>query len=162
MTTILTLAAERPTSELSVTEVAREAGVHRSTFYQHAPDTTSLLAGVIRSQLDRPSTASSAPDRSLSWLISHVTEHVRQHQAVYETSLRDPGSATRLLDVLTAFSRDHLTGAGRPPNPSATLVSALITAAIHLELLAGRPPSARAIVGHLQETAVELQAASTR
>jgi AcrR family transcriptional regulator len=49
---ILRLAAERPASELTVSEITIEAAINRSTFYQHAASPMELLESVLREELD--------------------------------------------------------------------------------------------------------------
>jgi AcrR family transcriptional regulator len=49
---ILRLAAERPASELTVSEITVAAEINRSTFYQHAASPMDLLERVLREELD--------------------------------------------------------------------------------------------------------------
>ena len=49
---ILELAADVRAEDLSVTEVASAAGVHRSTFYEHAESPAALLREALEAELD--------------------------------------------------------------------------------------------------------------
>jgi AcrR family transcriptional regulator len=49
---LLALATERNFSEIDVTDIAREAGLNRTTFYLHYEDKESLIAELLTSLLD--------------------------------------------------------------------------------------------------------------
>lgn len=49
---VLRLAEGRPVTQVSVSELAREAGVHRSTFYEHASSPDDLLRQALLADLD--------------------------------------------------------------------------------------------------------------
>ena len=49
---VLALAAERGIDALSVTEITARAGVHRSTFYQHASSPLDLVKSTLARELD--------------------------------------------------------------------------------------------------------------
>jgi AcrR family transcriptional regulator len=81
---ILELATAKDLGEITVTEVARAAGIDRSTFYQHADSPTALLVDVLHEELD--------PLRA----------------AVEETLDRDPASLARVGTELNARLADHV------------------------------------------------------
>jgi AcrR family transcriptional regulator len=90
--TVLDLAAEAPVSEITVTEVARSAGVHRSTLYEHATSPGDLLRQALLAELDElRADLLEDPDRDTAEAMSEVTrgvlEHVRRHADTYRRGL---------------------------------------------------------------------------
>ena len=49
--TILELASEHPLADLTMSQIAETAGVHRSTMYEHASSPTDLLQTALRAEL---------------------------------------------------------------------------------------------------------------
>jgi AcrR family transcriptional regulator len=87
--TILDLAAQRPLTQISVTDVARAAGITRPTFYAHADSPGDLLALVLGRQLEavtsnpneRPIGAwDETPGRAL-------VHHVMENAPIYRLNL---------------------------------------------------------------------------
>ncbi len=89
---VLRLAEERPVTQVSVSELAREAGVHRSTFYEHASSPDDLLRQALLVDLDalrQPLLADTGAD--LSVVATEVTQgvmrHIESHIAIYRRDL---------------------------------------------------------------------------
>ncbi|TIC82902.1 TetR/AcrR family transcriptional regulator [Nocardioides sp. GY 10127] len=117
---VLALAQERPVASLSVTEVAAEAGVHRTTFYEHATSPFALLEQALVEQLDAFRTGLLDQDTPVEQAVSHTTRsvlvHVRDHLAVYRQGLADdagPSSLHAMLARHFAGSTRELVRAGR-------------------------------------------------
>ncbi|WP_432564521.1 TetR/AcrR family transcriptional regulator [Kineococcus sp. SYSU DK003] len=102
---VLDLAATRPLDTLSVVEVARAAGVHRSTFYEHSDSPAALVRAVLRDELDdvRERHLGGSWDRDWDAAVRATTldvlDHLERHRAVYLRSLGSPadGSLRTLL-----------------------------------------------------------------
>jgi AcrR family transcriptional regulator len=88
--TVLDLASRRPLRDISVTDIARTAGITRPTFYAHADSPGDLLAMVLGRQLDRiGETAESAPD-GRSWPDAPqraLVDHVMHNASIYRRNL---------------------------------------------------------------------------
>lgn len=102
---ILELAADQRAEDLSVTEVATAAGVHRSTFYEHADSPATLLREALEFELDDVRERylthvdpGSIPD-ALRDVTRAVLEHVLQHAEIYRRGLAAGGT---LHDFLSA------------------------------------------------------------
>ncbi|MGN6219553.1 MAG: TetR/AcrR family transcriptional regulator [Microbacterium sp.] len=97
----LGLAADRPMSELSVTQIAEAAGVHRSTFYEHADSPQSLVEAALTAELDllRDALMSDRSDAatSLDTVTRGVLEHVLRHADIYRRELSDGGGALHAM-----------------------------------------------------------------
>lgn len=111
---VLRLAAERPVAELSVTEVAADAGLHRSTFYEHASSPAGLLEAALLAELDQLRVGLLTGDPSdLSRAVHEVTRevlrHVERHAAIYRRGL-GAGSATGSLHAMLG---EHFRGTSR-------------------------------------------------
>jgi len=108
---VLDLAAERDASTLSVSEVARAAQVHRSTFYEHADSPSGLLRDVLSAELDvvRDRHLRRIAPGGLSAALVAVTldvlDHVEAHAAVYARALGSGQDA-----VLHAMLSTHFRG----------------------------------------------------
>lgn len=111
----LRLAADTPVSALSVTAVAREAGVHRSTFYELAPSPAVLVERALLAELDELRAGLVAgldadPDADLDRAVTGVTrgvlDHVRRHAAVYRRGLVEDSGAASLHPVLARHFRE--------------------------------------------------------
>jgi AcrR family transcriptional regulator len=116
---ILELAAQRSVSQISVAEVARQAGINRATFYNHYLSPGALLADVITHELDkvraaaqesRLSSSESGEDTTRNAVAAVVTL-VQAHHRVFELALLDPEDAS-LHHALSAHfevsCRQHL------------------------------------------------------
>lgn len=97
----LELAADRPMAELSVTQLAEAAGVHRSTFYEHADSPASLVEAALTAELDvlREALLSDRSDAAtaLVTVTRGVLEHVLRHADIYRRELTDGGGALHAL-----------------------------------------------------------------
>ncbi len=97
----LELAADRPMSELSVTQIAEAAGVHRSTFYEHADSPQALVEAALTAELDllRDALMSDRSDAatSLDAVTRGVLEHVLRHADIYRRELSDGGGALHAM-----------------------------------------------------------------
>ncbi|GAB3469017.1 TetR/AcrR family transcriptional regulator [Kineococcus endophyticus] len=97
---VLELAADKAPETLSVSEIARAAGVHRSTFYEHSDSPSTLLRAVLRDELDdaRQRHLEGPADRDWSRAVAAVTrevlDHLERHRAVYLRSLASPADGT--------------------------------------------------------------------
>lgn len=97
---ILDLAAHGPVETLSVAEIARTAGVHRSTFYEHADSPSTLLRAVLRGELDEAREVNLGGPHERDWDAAvrtttlAVVEHLERHRAVYLRSFASPADAS--------------------------------------------------------------------
>lgn len=117
---VLTLAAARPVEEISATEIAHTAGVHRSTFYEHAASPVELLRVALRIQLDRirEEHLIGGPDPIASTTRA-VLAHIEEHSAIYERALLGSGGGD-LRSMLSGHFHDSVvqlerSGAVRAP-----------------------------------------------
>jgi AcrR family transcriptional regulator len=121
--TILEVAAEKPIDQVQVTEIARRAGITRSTFYNQGSTPSALLAGYFAEELDAVRAGFEErredDDGNLAevWAESEreLVEHVLRHAAVYERDLADStsghlGATLRNLLVghIEVSLREHL------------------------------------------------------
>nr|WP_246314378.1 TetR/AcrR family transcriptional regulator [Kineococcus aurantiacus] len=102
------MAATRSAETLSVAEIARAAGVHRSTFYEHSDSPSALLGTVLREELDDARERHLAGPGDRDWREAlrattlDVLEHLERHRAVYLRSLGSPADGT-----LRSLLSDH-------------------------------------------------------
>lgn len=96
---VLRLAAERPGRDIGMAELAREAGVHRTTLYQHLRSPAEWLAEVLRAELDALRDLYLPPDgeaaglgRATHEVVLAVLAHLEAHEALYRRELADPAS----------------------------------------------------------------------
>src|SRR5882757_5725196 len=72
---ILTLAAQQPVTEVTITALCQEAAVTRRTFYNHAGSPVELLEQVLTAELDqigaRMRAETALPDVDLSLAVRH-------------------------------------------------------------------------------------------
>ncbi|WP_438352400.1 TetR/AcrR family transcriptional regulator [Microbacterium sp. CJ88] len=121
---VLELAADRPVAELTATELARRAGVHRSTFYEHAASPDALLALALRTELDEIRVRHLGDPRvEVGEAVVHTTRavlaHVEAHEAIYRRGLLEAADGG-VRGLLSAHFRDSLrmledTNRLRPP-----------------------------------------------
>lgn len=133
------LASERPVDELTVAEIARVAGLNRSTFYRHAASPRDLLVRVLLGELDAARSEHLAavddPAAAIEAVTAAVLDHVERHAALYVIGM-DSG----LRAVLSAHFRNSIEqllelGVIRPPSAEPTV--ARMTAAFIAEGTAG-------------------------
>jgi len=120
---LLALARERSLDEITVADVADRATVNRSTFYQHYPDTDTLLAdaldaqaalvGADLTQIHPGAAADDAPD-----VLVRYASHVAENVALYRCALGEHGSpvaVARLRRRIEALALEGLQLHGSPP-----------------------------------------------
>ncbi|WP_228942487.1 hypothetical protein [Nocardioides sp. Leaf374] len=129
---VLALAADRHVGDLTATAVAAEAGVHRSTLYEHASSPVDLLQAALLAELDllrarlRDDLADAGPApvatdvvaRVVGEVTEGVLEHVARHAALYRRGLGPDSGAASLHGLLSAHFQEssrllqRLVGAG--------------------------------------------------
>jgi len=112
---ILRLSAQRPASEITVSEVTIAAGINRSTFYQHASSTTDLLENVLRTELDDirsrylGTALSSVDGAALRDIVVAVLDHVSSHAEIYSRGLGVSSAASSLHPLLSRHFEESVT-----------------------------------------------------
>ncbi|MWB99066.1 TetR/AcrR family transcriptional regulator [Agromyces seonyuensis] len=127
---IVALSSEKPAASLTVSEVAREAGVNRVTFYRHAESPEKLLGSILRRDLDRiraddrvrrDDPAFEATDEPyVQVVLGEVAAHVLAYEPIYRRAFADPvGGAERavLADHFTESARLHFRNNVRTAHP---------------------------------------------
>lgn len=102
---VVALARDAPVADLSVTAVAEAAGVHRSTFYDHAASPGELLRAALTSELDRIRVRHLTDvDADLAGALRRTTYdvavHVRDHASVYRRGLAPDAGPGGLVTML--------------------------------------------------------------
>jgi AcrR family transcriptional regulator len=108
---VLDLAAARSISEVSVTEIATAAGIHRSTFYEHAASAFDLLEQALTAELDqlRAPLADVRADeiRAVVTVVTRgVLHHVLRHRDIYRRGLGEGSGAASLHPMLSRHFRE--------------------------------------------------------
>jgi len=124
---LLSLARERSLDEISVADVADRATVNRSTFYQHYPDTDTLLADALDAQAalvgaDLTQIHPGAGTGQTPDLLVRYACHVAENVGLYRTALGEHGSpvaVTRLRRRVAALALEGLALHGTPSTLSA-------------------------------------------
>jgi AcrR family transcriptional regulator len=117
---ILELARARPLSEITVTDIARAAGITRPTFYAHADSPGDLLAAVLGAELEELRDQFSRQARStqvgqvpsLDTVGRELVAHVHRNAALYRHNLRlrlPREVRDVLIDHVELALVDHLT-----------------------------------------------------
>lgn len=96
---LLDLARERPLDAITVADIAAEAGVNRSSFYQHYADKDQLLADALESAVDDVSSRiiRSADPHDISQPPAELTtylQHIADNADLYRLVLGEHGSLT--------------------------------------------------------------------
>jgi len=96
-TAVLALAANQPAEELTASAIASHAGVHRSTFYEHATSPMDLLQSALSEELDTvrsryldnatPEDAITAVTNATVDVLIHADRHAAIYRGGLETSL---------------------------------------------------------------------------
>ena len=118
-TAILTLASAKPISRITVSDVTREAGINRATFYAHYSSPSELLANTLITELDEVRSADAElrangdVDANLvtRQAIVGTAGHIDRHLAIYRLALGDATDGTMqhvLSSHLTVSSQHHL------------------------------------------------------
>jgi AcrR family transcriptional regulator len=105
---VLDLARDTPVSELTITQVADAAGVHRSTFYEHAGSPADLLQAALLTELDALRSGLAEPD-PIRTVTHGVLEHVRTHAPIYRRGLAPEAGPAGLHGMLA----EHFLESGR-------------------------------------------------
>lgn len=116
---ILDLAADRPISEITVSDITRAAGINRATFYNHYTSAGALLASVIADELDAVREADhrmhelgeSSQEEIARRSIDATIEIVERHRRVFELALLDAHDISLHRALAAHFevsSRQHL------------------------------------------------------
>lgn len=116
------LAAERGIDNVTVSDIAKRAGVNRTTFYLHYSDPETLLADAIDAVAERAGAGLSAiditatePPEQLGEFLSHADENAELYRRVFT----DPGYAVafaRLRSRLVGLIEERIaTGLVPPP-----------------------------------------------
>ena len=110
---VLELAHATPVEQLTATAVASAAGVHRSTFYEHATSPDALLRQALLSELDELRADLLVDPRDTVAAVTETTrrvlEHVLRHLEIYRRGLADDVGA----GGLHAMRGDHFLGSSR-------------------------------------------------
>lgn len=108
---VLGLARDTPVADLTITQVAEAAGVHRSTFYEHADSPVDLLQAALLAELDelRAGLLTDPSDTAVREVTHGVLEHVRAHAPIYRRGLSPDAGAGALHGMLG----EHFLESGR-------------------------------------------------
>gem|GEM_PF-1518111 len=130
-----------PLDELTASDVARLAGVHRVTFYRHWPDVSQALMDVFGDELERVSgvgpqqlegVATAADlERVYDQALRGALSEVREHRSVYRVLFEWPPFRSQVLDRMVAHAEtliEALGGLGAV-DPGVAGVDRLATAA---------------------------------
>lgn len=104
---ILRLATDGPVADVSVSALAAEAGVHRSTVYTYAASPVELLQRVLRTELDDLRAAylvGIAPEdaaAAVSGVTRAVLQHVDAHDVIYRRGLGAESGSSSLHALLS-------------------------------------------------------------
>ncbi|MDO9456053.1 TetR/AcrR family transcriptional regulator [Nocardioides sp.] len=107
----LRLAGTTPVSALTVTAIAQEAGVHRSTFYELATSPAAVVENALLAELDALRAGLVAEDatdvdRAVTAVTRAVLDHVRRHAAIYRRGLADDSGDASLHPMLAGHFRE--------------------------------------------------------
>lgn len=97
---VLELAATQPVSEISVRSLTKQAGVDRSTFYNHAASPQELLRDILREEIDDIYNAfvhdfaesRHAPHEAQERGFRAVLSHLKSRADIYRASLLNDGN----------------------------------------------------------------------
>jgi AcrR family transcriptional regulator len=111
---ILSLAADAPAEELTMTAVAQASGVHRSTVHEHGGSPGDLLRQALLAELDEVrANLLDDPSRDTTEAMAEVTglvlEHVRRHAEIYRRGLASGSGDGSLHGMLS----EHFLGSIR-------------------------------------------------
>lgn len=108
---VLSLGAQKPAEQITVSELTEQAGISRTTFYKHAESPASLLADHLIEEL-RPLVGpivglldDTGPGYLLRWRQIHLDllRHVADNRDVYEQVFAGPGQSVVLSMISNYF-----------------------------------------------------------
>jgi len=152
---IVKLASESPISRITVSDVTREAGINRATFYAHHTSPSELLAHVLTTDLDRVRELDAEERRSGDRPANLVTRdavagtaaHIDRFLPVYRLGMRDAtdGTTQHVLAAHLVVSclqhlRDSVAPENIPGDPElvAAFVANGLVGAISVAVVSGR------------------------
>lgn len=113
--TVLKVCGDTPASQVRVADIARSAGINRSTFYSFAPSVSALLSTVLIERLSIMAVRSLGTGQSLERSAESpektarlVVDHVVEHLAIYRTAVASAPDAAVLFAELARFMADRL------------------------------------------------------
>ena len=101
-----TLIENRAGSDVSITEIAREAGVSRQALYQHYPDREALLADAAVQRMEQALNESGG--RTVGERTEAILSHLRANESFYRPILG--GSAAGFYQYLEDYMARHIAG----------------------------------------------------
>ena len=127
---IVELAAQRPVSQITVSDLADRAGVTRATFYNRYSSPLELLIQVLYADLDRGHRLEEArraegrysAAQMLRLATGEVADHVERFRAVYQHAMHDPadrGVYEALVRHFTDYSLAFIARCTHPDLPDA-------------------------------------------
>ncbi|WP_069813651.1 TetR/AcrR family transcriptional regulator [Streptomyces sp. TP-A0874] len=136
---ILELAAVREPATITMSEIAKLAGVNRATVYQHFPDVDALVTDAMEEAVAQLAQAAArcpadAPRDEVPQPLSKLFRHVAESAGLYRRMLGPQGSplfAARMRERLTLELADTLRARRRPPGFDE------VPPAVHAAYLAG-------------------------
>lgn len=107
---VTALAAEKPSEDISVSELTARAGISRTTFYKHADSPSQFLAGYLIEQIRpvmEPMTTlleAESQDYLLRWrdIMIALLEHVHENPNIYSHVFIGEGESV-VLSILTRY-----------------------------------------------------------
>jgi len=102
---ILSLAATKSVSEITVSEIAQLAEINRSTFYQHATSAADLLQSTLRAELDAIRNQylvfiDGSAEKAVANVTAAVLDHVERNAEIYRRGLGNESAVGSLHAVL--------------------------------------------------------------
>ncbi|TDQ05034.1 TetR/AcrR family transcriptional regulator [Labedaea rhizosphaerae] len=121
--TVLRLAADEDPASITMAAVAKHAGVHRATIYQHFPDVDTLLAEAMADAVAHVARAAAlcpleAPATTVPPPLTELFQRFDDAAPLYRRMLGPQGSAqfaAHLRERLTAELAEAFRGGRRPP-----------------------------------------------
>jgi AcrR family transcriptional regulator len=151
---LLALIDRKPLEQITIREIAAEAGVHYATFFRHHPTKDALLDQVAAQQIDRL-VALTVPvlDSVDSYAaVLALCRYVDQHRTLWAALLRG-GAAAAMREELLRISRDI--AAERAPHESWLPLQLGVNCSVSLifEVLAWwlAPPNGGVAIEHVAE-----------
>lgn len=165
---VLALAAQRDISKANVSELARQAGVHRSTVYEYAESPLDMLTIVLTKDLNQvrfdyePTLEDGSKPHDSQWNIGTraILDHVLRHEAIYSGGNTSSAIALRgvlahhITESIARLFRKGVWRVGVPGEDAARLIAAYhgqaSAAAIEAWLATPKPRDVNLIVDVLR------------